>query len=359
MSILSDFEDRIGRALEHGFASVFRAPVQPAELARKLGKEMDHGKKLGVGKVYAPTLYSILLSRQDDTALGGFADTLAGELETYLMGYARERHYELATRPVVRFLVDKQLKLGRFEIIGELLSPEELVAEIGYLPDEEQYETPREPSYMSAGSPLSGAPLAAPPVRVEPTPVAPELARPEPVSAPSVFDADELDLDFVPSALGGAATGAGVAGAAGLAAGAAANAAAGAAASAAAGASVASAPAAQPPLAANPTELIAPSAPAAPPLATVTVRGVDHDVVLRGDRMVVGRLQTCEICLTDVNVSREHAAFEREGLGWAVHDLGSTNGTLVNGERIVRERLRDRDVVTIGITELVYHEPRS
>jgi hypothetical protein len=304
LSILSDFEDRISRAVEHGFASVFRAPVQPAELARKLGKEMDRGKKLGVGKVYAPTLYNIFLSRQDDASLGGFAETLAGELETYLVGYAREHDYALATRPVVRFLIDPALKLGRFEIIGELLSPEELAEEIGYSPDEEQFETPREPSLRpTTGEPLSGAPIAAAPVVPVATPSVP-IGPPKPAA---IFDADEISLDFA-------------------------------------------APAAP----ATPAE-----APAAPPLATVTVRGVDHDVVLRGDRMVVGRLQACEICLSDVNVSREHAAFEREGMGWAIHDLGSTNGTLVNGQRVSRERLRDGDLIVIGITELVYHEPRG
>ena len=103
------------------------------------------------------------------------------------------------------------------------------------------------------------------------------------------------------------------------------------------------------------TELLTP----APPLATVTVKGVDHDVVLSGDRAVIGRLATSEISLTDVNVSREHAAFEREGMGWAIHDLGSTNGTLVNGKKIDRERLRDGDMIVVGVTELIYHEPRG
>jgi hypothetical protein len=329
MSILSEFEDRIGRALEGGFARVFRAPVQPAELARKLGKEMDRGKKLGVGKVYAPTLYSILLSRQDDQALGGFAETLSGELETYLIGYAREHHYELATRPVVRFLVDKQLKLGRFEIIGELLSPDELAEELGYTPEEDPYETPREyvPDSM-AGIAAAGMPLAAPPVTVAPTP------RPEPRTAAGVFDADDIDFDLTPGAAS-AAAGA-IAGAAAVA----------------AGVDVA---APRTPVEANPTELLVPT----PPLSTVTVKGVDHDVVLTGDRAVVGRLATCEIALTDVNVSREHAAFEREGMGWAIRDLGSTNGTMVNGIKITRERLRDGDMIVIGITELIYHEPRG
>ena len=332
MSILSDFEDRIGRALEGGFARVFRAPVQPAELARKLGKEMDRGKKLGVGKVYAPTLYNILLSRQDDQALGGFADTLSGELETYLISYAREHNYELATRPVVRFLVDKELKLGRFEIIGELLSPEELAEELGYTPDPEQFAKPVDHVPASfAGVEAAGMPLSAPPFTAEPTP----RPTPEPPVASGIFDADGIDFDLTP---GAASAGAGaIAGAAAVAAG------------------VGASTTPRTPAEANPTELLTPT----PPLATVTVKGVDHDVVLTGDRAVVGRLATCEISLTDVNVSREHAAFEREGMGWAIRDLGSTNGTMVNGVKITRQRLRDGDMVVIGITELIYHEPRS
>lgn len=123
MSILSDFEDRVSNAIEGVFAGVFRSPVQPAELARASAKEMDRRKKLGVGKVYAPTLYSVLLSPADGEQLAGFADTLAGELSTYLRSYANERNYVLSTKPVVRFLIDDELKLGRFVVIGELLSP--------------------------------------------------------------------------------------------------------------------------------------------------------------------------------------------------------------------------------------------
>lgn len=260
MSILSDFEDRIGRAVEGVFAGVFRSPVQPAELARAVAKEMDRRRVVGIGKVYAPTLYNILLSPADDAQLGGFADTLAGELETYLVGYARERSLSLAARPVVRFLVDDELKLGRFDVIGELLSPDELAHELGEdLPAEEP------------ASPVIRAGL--------------------------LFDAESEDADEVGMP--------------------------------------------------------------APGLATVTVRDVDHDVVLRGERMVVGRISTCDICLADANTSRQHAAFVCEGLGWAIEDLGSTNGTFVNGALIERRRLADNDVIVIGVTELIYHEPRG
>lgn len=291
MSLLSDFEDRVGRAVEGGFARVFRSPVQPAELAKALGKEAERGRKVGVGKVYAPTLYNVLLSPEDDDKLGGFADTLAGELETYLVGYARERSYVLAARPIVRFIVDSDLKLGSFDVIGELLSPDELAEEIG----EEFGPAPDpEPGVEPSAGGAANSELAA----LGRLGAAPMRKASVPVIRPGLFfDAEAEDSD----------------------------------------------------------DLGAP----APGIATVTVRGVDHDVVLRGDRMVVGRLSSCEICLQDKNTSRQHAAFVREPDGWAVEDLGSTNGTLVNGRIVDRKTLADNDVIVVGITELIYHEPRG
>jgi hypothetical protein len=280
VSLLSEFEDRVGRAVEGGFARVFRSPVQPAELAKAVAKEAERGRKVGVGKVYAPTLYSVLLSPEDDENLGGFADTLAGELETYLVGYARERSYVLATRPIVRFIIDTDLKLGRFDVIGELLSAEELAEELGddLYAEDDDYAQP-----LVAGTPAANAEVR---------------KRSVPIIRPGLlFDAEAEDSD----------------------------------------------------------DLGAP----APGIATITVRGVDHDVVLRGERMVVGRLGSCEICLQDKNTSRQHAAFVPEGDGWAVEDLGSTNGTLVNSKRVGRQRLCDDDVIVVGITELIYHGPRG
>jgi len=107
----------------------------------------------------------------------------------------------------------------------------------------------------------------------------------------------------------------------------------------------------------HPEVHFADESPASPRLATVTVSDLEHDVALRGDEVVVGRLADCQICLPDANVSRRHAAFMRLDEGWALADLGSTNGTLVNGQPVERARLHDGDVIEIGLTRLVYHEP--
>ncbi len=96
---------------------------------------------------------------------------------------------------------------------------------------------------------------------------------------------------------------------------------------------------------------------AGPAPATVTVG--DHDLVLQGPRMTIGRLRDCDICLADANVSRAHAALVFSDDAWTVEDLDSTNGTFVNGEHAGVRLLRDGDVLEIGATRLVFHAARS
>ena len=71
--------------------------------------------------------------------------------------------------------------------------------------------------------------------------------------------------------------------------------------------------------------------------------------VLETERVTVGRQSTCSIVIKDTNVSREHAQFRRGRDGWTVRDLGSTNGTKINGVRVEGEQLlANGDVVLVG-----------
>jgi len=67
----------------------------------------------------------------------------------------------------------------------------------------------------------------------------------------------------------------------------------------------------------------------------------------------VGRLPESTITIDDGNVSREHARIQPGTNGYVVRDLGSTNGTLVNGQRISGTRLlADGDIVSFGSTHV-------
>ena len=92
---------------------------------------------------------------------------------------------------------------------------------------------------------------------------------------------------------------------------------------------------------------------------TVRVKGVDghYKEKLTKDRMVLGRSSKCDICITDVDgVSREHCVFIEEDGEWFVEDLGTTNGTKVNKERIEgRQKLNERDIVNVSKVRLTVH----
>jgi hypothetical protein len=68
----------------------------------------------------------------------------------------------------------------------------------------------------------------------------------------------------------------------------------------------------------------------------------------------IGRMPDCVIALSDPNVSRHHAEVRRDGSEVFVTDLGSTNGTRVNGAPVHHRQLNDGDTITVGRTSLRY-----
>ena len=84
----------------------------------------------------------------------------------------------------------------------------------------------------------------------------------------------------------------------------------------------------------------------------VVVRGKPEGKVipLVGPNFKIGRGETCHLRPNSEQVSREHAEFTISGEAVVVRDLGSRNGTLVNGKALTAEacRLKDRDLVQVG-----------
>jgi hypothetical protein len=79
---------------------------------------------------------------------------------------------------------------------------------------------------------------------------------------------------------------------------------------------------------------------------------------LTGDQIVIGRAVECEIVVTSKRVSREHARVRRDGWRVMLEDLGSTNGTFLNDERIMSPTaLHDEDRIKVGDVILTFHDP--
>ena len=82
--------------------------------------------------------------------------------------------------------------------------------------------------------------------------------------------------------------------------------------------------------------------------------GSTLDVRLARERVTIGRRADNDVCLPYPAVSGEHAAVVTILADSFLEDLGSTNGTLVNGKSIAKHFLRDRDEIDIGRQKLVY-----
>ena len=99
------------------------------------------------------------------------------------------------------------------------------------------------------------------------------------------------------------------------------------------------------------------SRPGATHVLVVDGPGTRHE--LTTGRNVIGRGTEADIRLPDTGVSRKHVDVVLDGGTAYAEDLGSTNGTLVNGRRISRQALSDGDVIRIGHSVLVYRQDGS
>ncbi len=116
----------------------------------------------------------------------------------------------------------------------------------------------------------------------------------------------------------------------------------------------------------DPTMVTAPPPPAGPHLVvstrdagapgTPTTPAVQRRIVLTGRPMLIGREADADIKLEDTGVSRRHAEIRVDDDAFELVELGSTNGTTVNGRPIARHHLVNGDRVVMGRTTLVFRD---
>lgn len=209
--VFQHIERNIERLVEGLFSRVFRSGLQPVEIGRRLAREMDLRRTVGVSGMVAPNDFIVTIGPQDAERFESFSNALNQELVEALREHARVERYSFMGHVTVDVRVDEKLNPGQFKVSG------------------------------SVQAQPGGGPLGA-------------LVLP---------DGQRIELADEP--------------------------------------------------------------------------------------VIVGRLPECQVNLSDPNVSRRHAEVRRSGNEFVLFDLGSTNGTRVNGTQISGERrLRDGDEIGVG-----------
>lgn len=414
MGIFSKFEGKMEDTFE-GAGGMRNAPISPVQIMKKAEKQMRREKMVSAGKQYAPTLYTVLVNPDDDQRLFGFYPTLAGECETRLAAVAASDGLSMDGQPLVRFIVDDGLKHGKFDVIAEVVSApiiEQLRAEemqrygmggasmpsqnapygamgapaygqsaYGQPAPQAFGAYPAQGAYPGAESipPVYGGQEAKPPLPYVPeeeidrsvdygeytfdsknfADYRREEAMEEQDRQASGMHSDEgplsgdspasMENDDVAQADQRAGMGAfpavgGVSAVGGVAA---------------AGAAYGASPA---PYGMPNTVAFTAGAGQANPVpnqAAVRARLIDlasnRSYDLATNRVFLGRETGNDIVVNDLNASRQHAQIEFEPQGiWVITDLGSTNGTLVNGSPVQRRGLQDGDRIVLGVTEFLF-----
>lgn len=391
MGIFSKFEGKMEDTFEGTADKMFDAPISPVQIAKKAEKQMRREKMVGAGKQYAPTLYTVLVNPDDDRRLFGYYPTLAGETETYLAAKASEQGLTMDGQPLVRFIVDEGLKHGKFDVIAEAVAApiisqlrnEEMEryglggANAGYgaaaaypaqqfgragaaMPDQrfnqydqydqhdqygqyDQYDQYGNQGYqqMPAGNGWEAQGYQAPA----------QESWDQPAAAPDYAAAQQAAAGAVDQFNAYAAGAAPAVAAAGYAAG--------------QMASAAPRPQAMPqqaaPQQAANTVMFAgvpgqqPAQPQQASRARLIDTAANRAIDLASARVTLGRESRNDITIPDINVSRTHAEISLSPQGaWVITDLGSTNGTYVNGRAVASQPLNEGDHIAMGSTNFVF-----
>lgn len=95
----------------------------------------------------------------------------------------------------------------------------------------------------------------------------------------------------------------------------------------------------------------------------LTLRFKDIEIrdypVAMGQALTIGRKHSNDIVIDNMAVSGNHARIESVATAFVLRDLGSTNGTFVNGRQVAIHNLRHNEVISIGKHELLFEHPES
>lgn len=116
------FERRLERLVEGAFARAFKSGLRPVELGRRLVREMDDNRSVGVrGGTVVPNSYRVLLSASDLEQFEGVQESLERELADAAREHARDEGYTFMGPVEIHLDEDNRLHTGAFQIVGRMV----------------------------------------------------------------------------------------------------------------------------------------------------------------------------------------------------------------------------------------------
>lgn len=324
MALLADLERLLERVFERSTARLFRAHPQAVQVERRVERSMERARATHGGRTTVPSRYRVRLNPDDLGELAdraGGAEPLAVRLADAALAFARSHDYHLPGRPSVALVADPSIQPGVIEVdaVAVPLRPStagQPVPGVEPRPDAARDEpagahgVPDVPMLRSADGPRPPAPALTP----DPTPDPPAAAA----SAPPPVDASE---PAPPEPVADAAAG-GIRG--------------------------------------DGTRTLVFRRPAPVPtraiLRVIGRDGSERIVEVDGTPLTLGRATDNGLVLEDPRVSRHHARLQARRGTLVLTDLGSTNGSRVNGVRVDECALGAGDRVLMGDTVVLVEQ---
>ncbi len=296
MGLFDRLEAGIERAVQGTFAKHLRSAVHPVEIASNIRRAMDDRAVTGSGRAIVPNVFTIELSPGDYDRLGPDLDGVEMDLVAAAEEHCDAQRYQPAGPIDIIFEEHDDLETGVFRLRPSKASRPRATGTTG------QHPTPRAAAEQRAGGDARAEQSRG---------AAPREPRSQPPGR------DERPDRAAPPPPPPAAS--------------------------------AAAPPAARPKRANPADR-----------PWLDVDGERYP--LMGAMTILGRDDSADIILDDPGISRRHSELRVTTDGphfvSTVRDLGSTNGTFLNGERITSEHLEDGDRITVGRTSITFRAGR-
>ena len=121
---LQRFERRLERLVEGAFSKAFRSGLQPVEIGRRVVREMDAARSLGVRGTVVPNKITVSLSHEDLERFSGFHQALESELADAAREHARDEGYHFSGPIEVMLVADDAARRGDLRVDAQIVAGE-------------------------------------------------------------------------------------------------------------------------------------------------------------------------------------------------------------------------------------------